>query len=373
MITPEQRDAIQDRIQQLIDPINNFLIADIAERIKAAGQITSTAEYKAMIARKLGVRVEEIEKEIERMLPQEEIGDLFTRAAGLTEGVIDTGSKEIMAAAISLANEELRNLTQTKTLGFVTPDGMATDLLGAYRECCDYAFTKVATGAQDFNSAVRDAVKNVAEYGVQYTPDGAVVGYESGVKTSLDAAVRRNIMDGLGLMVEQLQQKNFEDMGADGWEISAHEGSAPDHEDYQGRQYSAQAFEELNNSLVRRISTLNCKHIAFPIILGVSEPQYTDAELEAMKQRNAEGIEYEGKHYSIYEATQMQRRIERSIRLQRRRVVAYEGIDDSKATQTAQIRENILSGRYKEFSEAAGLRTQIERLETLGYNWKHKL
>ena len=133
----------------------------------------------------------------------------------------------------------------------------------------DFAFKQVSTGATDYNTAIRQATKHLAEKGVR------TIDYESGVHTSLEAAVRRNVMGGLGLMQEQITQANHDAFGCDGWEISAHANSAPDHEPIQGKQYSDAAYTALNNSLVRRIGTLNCGHAAFPIILGVSTPQYT--------------------------------------------------------------------------------------------------
>ena len=74
--------------------------------------------------------------------------------------------------------------------------------------------------------------------------------------------------------------------------------------------------ERLNNSLVRRIGTLNCGHSAHPIVYGASAPQYTPEELEEMRQKNEAGISFRGKHYTGYEATQRQRWLERAIRAQ---------------------------------------------------------
>ena len=64
------------------------------------------------------------------------------------------------------------------------------NLRDAYRQCMDYAFEQVFTGATDYNTAIRRATKNLADMGVR------VIDYESGVHTSLEAAVRRNIMGG---------------------------------------------------------------------------------------------------------------------------------------------------------------------------------
>lgn len=224
---------------------------------------------------------------------------------------------------------------------------------------------KVTIGAQDYISAVREATKALAEKGIQ------VIDYESGVHTSLEAAVRRNIMGGLGLMQEQISQQNHDDLGCDGWEISAHGGSAPDHEPLQGRQYPDKQYHNINNSLHRRIGTLNCGHSAMPIIFGVNSPQYTDEELEEFRRQNEEGVTVGDKHYTLYEATQRQRSIERSIRKRKRHILVDEELGDAEKLQQDQIHLQVLRQRYHEFSKAAGLPEQYERLEKAGFTWKH--
>ena len=177
-------------------------------------------------------------------------------------------------------------------------------------------------------------------------------------------------MGGIGLMQEKISQQNHDDFGCDGWEISAHAASAPDHEPIQGRQYSDEAYEKLNNSLVRRIGTLNCGHAAFPIILGVDTPQYTPEELAKLRQDNENGIDYNGKHYTMYEATQHQRRLEASIRKQKRRILIAEATEDKEGLQQNQIKYQVLNQEYKRFSKAAGLRLQHERMEMPGFGSK---
>ena len=85
----------------------------------------------------------------------------------------------------------------------------------------------------------------------------------------------------------------------------------------EGRPTDAD-YAALNNSLIRRIGTLNCGHSAHPIILGVSPPQYSPEELEQMRQMNETGITYNGRHYTGYAATQRQRRLEAAMRRQKR-------------------------------------------------------
>jgi len=93
--------------------------------------------------------------------------------------------------------------------------------------------------------------------------------------------------------------------------------------------------------------------------------------LERFRQENAAGIDYQGKHYTGYEATQMQRRVERTIRAQRRRILVDEATG-SDSLQTDQIRLVRLNDEYARFSKAAGLRTQTERLEVSGFGPKQE-
>lgn len=179
--------------------------------------------------------------------------------------------------------------------------------------------------------------------------------------------MRRNILGGLGLMQESISQRNHDQLGCDGWEISAHAASAPDHEPIQGKQYSDAEYQALNNSLQRRIGTLNCGHAAFPILLGINKPQYTQEELEQFRRDNEKGVEYEGRRYTLYEATQKQRELERAIRRQKRRILVGEAVGDGKKLTADRIRLQRLNQEYTTFSKAAGLRTQRERAMVAGF------
>ncbi len=177
-------------------------------------------------------------------------------------------------------------------------------------------------------------------------------------------------MGGLGLLQEQISQQNHDSFGADGWEISAHAACAPDHEPIQGKQYTDAEYQALNNSLVRRIGTLNCGHAAFPIVLGISEPQYTGAQLQKFRDDNASGVDYQGRHYSMYEATQKQRQVERCIRKQKNRILVDENTNDTEKLQIDQIRLQRLNQEYSRFSKTVGLPMQRERAQVAGFGRK---
>lgn len=374
MLTAMQIAALRDAFGRIADPINDFLLDDIARRIAGAGQLTSTAAYQIYRAQQLGLSRRQIKNKLRELLGvnRRTLNELLTQAAEVGYDFDiknfpgravpfrkNESLQQMVSAAVQLAQDDFTNLTQT--LGLVGPDGVAYPLQDAYRKSMDFAFEQVFTGTADYNTAIRQATRNLADQGVR------VIDYESGVHTGLEAAVRRNIMGGLGLMQEQISQRNHDELGADGWEISAHAASAPDHEPIQGKQYGDAAYTALNGSLQRRIGTLNCGHAAFPVILGVNSPQYTPEELRKLREDNERGVTYQGKHYTGYEATQMQRKVERAMRREKNRILTAEAAGDADKLTTSQIRLQRLNDEYQRFSKATGLPTQRERAYVAGF------
>lgn len=378
MLTAAQIEALRSHSEQLLDPLTDFLIEDIAKRVSKAGQFTATASYDAWKLQQLGVSQRKLKQEIAKRLEisLKDAEKLLTQAAKTgynfdmsrfpTSQAIplsaNSSLQQILQATVEMAKDDLTNITQT--IGFVGPDGQCHELTDAYNQTCDFAFQKVSTGAQDYQSAIREATRNLAEKGIR------TIDYKSGTHTSIEAAVRRNIMGGLGIMQEKISQQNHNDLGCDGWEIIPHAASAPDHEPFQGRQYSDEAYAKLNNSLVRRFGTLNCGHDAMPIILGVHEPVYSEEELEEFRRQNEEGVTFDGKHYTLYEATQRQRKFERTIRKQKRRILVDESTEDAEKLQIDQIKLQRLKQEYARFSKGVGLPMQHARMETAGFDWK---
>lgn len=379
MLSPDQIEKYGNIAESLLDPVTEFLIADITQRVAKAGQITGTAAYQVWRLQNLGYSQEEIKKQIAKRMKISEkkleklieesakLGYRFDLAHLPSADAIPFKDNEIIqgivSAAVQMGGEELENIT--RTIGFVLQDGTVSPLTEAYHKASDYAWTQVATGSKDYNTAVRNATRQLVNQGIQS------IDYESGQHCSVEAAVRRNVISTLGTMQADISQQNHDDFGADGWEISAHAASAPDHEPIQGKQYTDEEYQLLNDSLQRQIGTLNCGHSAFPIIIGVSQPIYTPSELEEMRQKNEEGVNIEGRHFTSYEATQKQRQIERAIRKQKRRVIVEENIPGSDRLDDEKSKLNILLDRYSDFSKAAGLPTQWARVYTTVKGYKY--
>ena len=360
-MTSAQRDGLKDAALALTEPMIDDLVKDISRRIKGAGAITDTAEYQIYRAQALGASKKEVERQVaEQLKLQEEvISSLFEYVLDKSLAYEDNGSLQQMANAYAEMTKS-KTAEMLQTLWGTAPDGQVLPLQDAYARALDFAFRETATGGLDMETAIRRAVTPLAKRGLR------TIEQKSGRSIGIEYACRRYLMDQLGALDDEVQKANHDRMGCDGWEISAHAACAPDHEPIQGRQYSDAEYEQLNNSLQRRIGHLNCGHTASPIILGVNAPQYTEAELKQFAEDNEKGITYNGKHYTLYQAGQEQATMENAIRNLRRQILADEETK-SPDLQKHQIRLRVLQSEYTRFCKAAKLPTRNERLQVAGF------
>ena len=107
--------------------------------------------------------------------------------------------------------------------------------------------------------------------------------------------------------------------------------------------------------------------MAMPIIMGVDSPQYTQSELDAFREENAQGVTWEGRHMTGYEATQYQNRIERGIRTQKHRVLMSEAAGDEEQLLHDRVKLTRLNQEYARFNKAMGFKSRAERLEVIGW------
>ena len=199
-----------------------------------------------------------------------------------------------------------RNISNTSVIGFIQ-DGTFKQLQQVYQDTIDKAILSISQGKQDFYSSMRQTLKELGGSGL--------VQYESGRTRRLDSAVRMNILDGIRQVSNETSKRFAQEYNADGIEISVHPHPAPDHADIQGRQFSIEEYDKLENGDVttdyqgnkydgadkRHIGEYNCYHKIFSIVLGVSKPEYTDKQLNDIRESNLSGFDFEGKHYTMYE------------------------------------------------------------------------
>lgn len=266
--------------------------------------------------------------------------------------------QKLISAQIAETAGKCENLTNT--MGFADHDFLGRvyylSMTDMYRREMDSAHMKVATGATDYMTAIRQACNKLAASGVR------TIDYESGRSDRIEVAARRALLTSVAHVTHRISEQNGEELGADGWEMSAHSGSRPSHAVYQGRQYTQEQYERIIKPL---ISEPNCRHDVFPIILGVSEPTYTEEELQNIDQPP---FTYEGRTYTAYEASQQMRKMERAMRKQKDRCIVADAAGDEEAFATASIRLNRQKYIYEDFCKAADSYTEYERTYVTGFN-----
>ena len=236
-----------------------------------------------------------------------------------------------------------------------------------YRNAVDEAVSAVQAGIEDYNTAIRRVVREAGQAGLRVVDASKVIDYESGYSRRLDTAARMNVLDGTRHLNQSIAEEIGHQFGADGVEISAHMLCAEDHAPYQGGQYTNEEFEELQDSLERPFGEWNCRHSWHPIILGISEPAYTQEQLTRYREYSAELIDIDGRTKTRYEWSQEMRRCETAVRHQKDVANLAKASGDTTLRRQAQMHINALNERYEYIANTAGLVQEPERMSVAGF------
>lgn len=255
-------------------------------------------------------------------------------------------------------SERFINATfQTTVVGMLDTSGNFSNVRDYYKQSVSKAVTGMLSGSEAYSKAVKGAVSDMVNSGLR-------VQYASGHTRELYGAARMNVMDTYRQTLSDLRKVQGKEFGADGWEISAHSPCAPDHVDYQGLQFSTKEFEKIQSSLARPFEMWNCKHIVYPVILGISNRAYSDTDLAEMKYSSEEllsfkGIGGEDLEMTRYEASQYQRQIEQSLRKAKTEEYLFKEAGQDTSELKSAIRQR--QAEYKRISADVGLTTRPER------------
>ena len=136
------------------------------------------------------------------------------------------------------------------------------------------------------------------------------------------------------------------------------------HQSWQGKVYNSEEMRTVcGKGQMLGFGGINCYHIAFAFIPGISKRKYTDEWLAEQNRKENEKRVYRGREYGTYAALQHQRKLERTIRKQKQDVELLEkaGADKEDIT-AAKCRLRLTNKTYVDFSKEMGLRQQRERL-----------
>ena len=359
------------------DAINTHYIKLMAEQIKEIGQLSPSSLFRLqqmakmqrnidtinyLLAQETGRTLEEL-YQIYDMSGMSLYGDTYKlyTARGISQVPFEQNTRiqRYLASMKQLTANTFVNLSNT------------TALYEPYRHLVDTAIDAIVSGTGSYDELIRAQLTDTSLSPlVRNADEGLRITYASGHTRRLDSAVRMNILDGVREVNNGIREQVGKEFGADGVEITVHALCAKDHVNIQGKQFSNKEFKKMNDSLKRKISTCNCKHATFPIILGVSKPAYTDEELAKYKANSEQKVTIDGREMTKYEATQVQRRVETEIRKAKDKAIFAENLGDAELAKQAKARVEALKKHYNNVSRQSGLTPKLDRTYVQGYTGK---
>lgn len=344
----------------------------LAQQLKFSN---SAKEVLAELSKQAAISVKDLKKILERVAKENSgFAETYYKAREIDMPVYKENKalQNLVSAIYKQSGEEFKNIA--KSTGFRLLDADKKPLLlniqETYNEVIDRCVIAIMEGKETYQQTMRSTLKQLAESGVRK------IEYESGYSRRIDTSVRMNILDSTRQISNESQKLFGKEFDADGVEISTHLNPSPDHSNVQGHQFSNKEYEKLQSTGVatdyngevidirikdnfRPISTMNCFHYIFSIVLGVSKPQYSNEELKKIIDDNEKGAELDGKHYTNYELSQIMRKLETKIREQKDLQIIARASDDKDLILQAQTKITKLTNKYKQVVKISGLPNQL--------------
>lgn len=397
-MTQEELNKAVEKIAARYNKLNTKYIRQIAEQIKAIGELNAKSLNQIAEMVRMNANLSEIITELTRLteLTKQDVRAIMQRVtedevmnarylpyyaaqSGLPEDQI---TPEIAKQYVGADSEE-RLRRAVLAMAAQTDDRLdnlsnTTAISEPYRAAIDKAVLAVNENVTSYTEAMRETVRSIGQAGMQ-------VRYESGYHRRLDTAVRQNILDATGQLAQTAAITVGEALNYNAFEISAHAMSAPDHEPVQGHVFLTDEFYKLQQNqpsqdadgqqfaaIRRPIKEWNCGHFAFPFDTRFSKRKYTPEQLQKFIDDNKAGCVIGQKRYTLYEASQIMRRIECEIRREKDTAVAAQAAGDDQLRVDCQLRINHLSGLYKQVTDASGLTPRRERMTVDGFRQAKK-
>lgn len=383
-ITEKDIESVPQPIVSLFNDLEQTIMLDIIRRLQANNkEITRSADWQINRLYELGKSKEEIKSYIKNTLnlSDEQIDKVFSNAISsgyaryisLYEAVgksfipyeDNLQLQQLVNSMITQAKGELKNITGSLGFALREPNSTKltyTPLTDYYQNTLDKAITQIATGAFDYNTVLKNTVKEMTNSGLRY------IDYDSGYSSRVSVAVRRAVLTGYNQVVANINESNAEKLETNYFETTYHSGARPSHQPWQGRVYSKEELVSVCGlGTVTGLCGANCYHNYYPFIKGVSERTYTDEELDRMNQEDNEKREFRGKSYTKYEALQRQRKLETVMRAERQEIkLLTEGGAGADDIMSANARYNKTSDEYARLSKTMNLPQQRQRVNIDG-------
>jgi ribosomal protein S18 len=406
MFNEERENILIERLVRRQEKANEQILKELGKLLGEIGQLTPSEAYTIGQQLKYGESLQKIikilsqtsqltEVEIYQMLEGEARHNLaFSKKYFKAQNVDfipykDNKPLQMLVNEVAVATinnvgvSELQNISRTTGITYLDRNGnrVTKNIIDAYNEIVDDAIVNVATGKESFQQELQRQLKTIGQSGIQK------IEYESGRHRRIDSAMRMNLKDGLSQLAIAQQEIVGGQFGNDGWEVTVHSYPAIDHEDIQGHIFYNEEFDKLQDyeyfgdikdvngiiytrtesEHIRPIGELNCYHVAMAIVVGIDKPRYTQEGLDKINQENEKGFDFEDKHYTLYEGTQLQRQLELAIRRNRETEIMAKASGESgkQLLEDTRYTINQLFDKYHALSQVSGLPTKLERTRLL--------
>ena len=376
MLTQSDFTNIEKQASALYESLELEIIEEIATRIAKVGYANTVVLNDIQIAQEMGVLYQDIISLVAKYnnSTYEEVAKIFEEAGAKTLKFDDKiyteaglnplpitqspGMVQILNATIEKTAGNLQNLVMT------TANTSQTQFYNAMNK----SYMEVSTGVKSYTQSILDAIDDISSQGAEIT-------YPSGRKRSLESTVRMNIITSVNQTCGKLQELRADEVGWDLMELTAHSGARPEHATWQGKIVSRSgqkdylSLDDIGYGTATGFKGVNCRHDWYPYLKG-STRTYTQEQLNEWKN---EKVTYNGKEYSKYDATQLQRAMERRIRADKKELAGLQGIltsaKDNKLiedTRTEFGRRSLLYKTHQneldDFIQQTSLRKDITRL-----------
>lgn len=405
MLRPEYFEGKADRILELYERLENFILRDIARRILKSGKITATADRLLYRLEQLRESRDEIQRRIMELtdLSEKELRKLL-RGAVLTSWEDDavTLSEMGIAAQSPLENarymavieaEYIKSRAELKNLTRTTLEQSQKDLV----TLLDEADVRVASGVQSYPAAIADVLD-------AYAGRGIMVDYPTGARRTLEAAVRCCVVTSMNQTAAQLTNRYIVDSGTEYVLTSAHLGARvrrdgqpllAGHDEWQGRVFKIDGSEPGYPNLLestgydidlttgegrvvdmRGLHGYNCRH-GHMLFDKRMKNSWRDAEGNLLDGSGNKITDAE--NLKRYEDSQKQRSMERGIRKTKRQLIVKQeelawasGAEREKLQQEYDKLAYRLQGQnraYNQHCEENGLQPQYDRNALAGFGY----
>lgn len=224
---------------------------------------------------------------------------------------------------------------------------------------------EVVSGAESFQTAVRDVLKKLSEKGIPAFIDAG--GHEWKPETYVQMDLRTT----MGNTARAAQWQRCDNFGVDLIEVDSHLGAREKCARDQGKIYSRSgksgtckdgsgnvvyyyAFSSTSFGQPDGLFGINCRHNSYPYIPGVSYQRYFPVD--------------EAENAKRYKEYQTQRALERKIRESKRECMLLSEAGDEEGLKKAALTLRNRKENYSAYSKAHDLRVHNDRTQVYGYD-----